>query len=196
MTAALSIANQGFPVHLVEREKELGGFVRNLNNLYLGGGDATAFIQPLIEKVKNHPNMKLYTDSKLNSVEGFVGNYSAKILKEGKEEIPIKVGTIIVATGAIEYIPEGLFGYGQYDNVVTLTEFEILCKQKKIPKLKNVAFIQCVGSRGQKFQYCSRICCNTSIKNALNIVENYNEMLGKAEEVVDKIAVEIKDLNP
>jgi heterodisulfide reductase subunit A len=196
MTAALSLANQGFPVHIVEKEKELGGFVRNLNSLYLGGGDATKFMQPLLEKVRTHPNIKVYLDSKLKSVEGFIGNYNVNIAKGAGEEVPVKVGTIIVATGAVDYKPDGLFGYGQYTNVVTLTEFERLCKEKKLPKLRNVAFIQCVGSRGQKYAYCSRICCNISIKSALNIAENYNGMLGKEEETADKIAVETKGPEP
>ncbi|MGQ9587963.1 MAG: CoB--CoM heterodisulfide reductase iron-sulfur subunit A family protein [Thermoplasmata archaeon] len=195
MTAALSLADMGFPVHLIEKENELGGFVRNLNNLYVTEKSATETIRPLIEKVRAHKNIKLYMNSTLKAAKGFIGNYDIVIGTKGAEDTEVKVGTIIVATGALEFIPEGLYGYNQYPNVVTLTEFEILCKKKTLPKLRNVAFIQCVGSRGQVKSYCSRICCNVAIKNAINIVDNYENMLGLMEKegtVVEKIPVEQK----
>ncbi len=195
MTAALSLGDMGFPVHLVEREAELGGFVKNLNNLYVTEKSASDTIKPLIDKVKAHKNVKLHLNSTLKSVEGFIGNYDVVIGTKGAEDLKQKVGTIVVATGALEFVPEGMYGYNQYPNVVTLTEFEILCKKKTLPKLKNVAFIQCVGSRGQKVSYCSRICCNVAIKNAINIVDNYENMLGlmeKAGTIIDKVPVEKK----
>ena len=195
MTAALSLADMGFPVHLVEKDGELGGFVRNLNNLYVTEKSAAETIKPLIEKVKAQKNINLHLNSQLKSVEGFIGNYDIVIGTKGAEDLKTKVGTIVVATGALEFVPEGLYGYNQYPNVVTLTEFEILCKKKTLPKLKNVAFIQCVGSRGQNKSYCSRICCNVGIKNAINIVDNYENMLGLMEQagtVVEKIPVEQK----
>ncbi|MCK4444730.1 MAG: CoB--CoM heterodisulfide reductase iron-sulfur subunit A family protein [Thermoplasmata archaeon] len=182
MNAAVSMANQGFPVYLVEREAELGGFVRNLNNLYFGGGDTRQTIAPLIEEVTTNSKIEVLTSSEVKDVEGYVGDFNATIDANG-EERQVNVGTIVVATGALEWLPDGMYGYGMYDNVVTLTEFEIMCSVKKLPKIRSVAFIQCVGSRGQKMEYCSRICCNVAIKNALNIVENYNAMLGEAEEI-------------
>lgn len=195
MTTALSLADMGFPVHLVEKEGELGGFVRNLNNLYVTEKSAAETIKPLIERVKTHKSINLHLNSQVKSVEGFIGNYEIVIGQKGAEDVKSKVGTIVVATGALEFVPEGLYGYNQYPNIVTLTEFEILCKKKTLPKLKNVAFIQCVGSRGQNKSYCSRICCNVGIKNAINIVDNYENMLGlmeKAGTVVEKIPVEQK----
>ncbi|HUU07381.1 MAG TPA: FAD-dependent oxidoreductase [Thermoplasmata archaeon] len=195
MTSALSLAEMGFPVHLVEREGELGGFVRNLNNLFVTQKSADETIKPLVDKVSSHRNITVYLNSTLNTVDGFIGNYDVEIVEKGKEGKKVKVGTIVVATGALESVPEGLYGYNQYPNVVTLTEFEILCKKKTLPKLKNVAFIQCVGSKGQTVSYCSRICCNVAIKNAINIVDNYENMLGIMEKegtLVEKIPVEQK----
>lgn len=195
MTAALSMADMGFQVHLVEREAELGGFVKNLNNLFLSQKGAIDTLKPFMEKVAKHKNIQLHLNSTVKSVEGFIGNYEVVVGTKGGEDKTVKVGTITVATGALEFVPEGLYGYNQYPNVVTLTEFEILCKKKTLPKLKNVAFIQCVGSRGQKVSYCSRICCNVAIKNATNIVDNYENMLGIMEKegtVVEKIPVEQK----
>ena len=194
MAAALSIAKQGFPVHLVEKEKELGGFVKNLNNLYVTTKDAMESIKPFIQKVTSHPNVKLYLNSKVSDVYGYIGNYEIKIDTGGKET-KTKVGTIIVATGATEYSKEGLYGYNVYKNVVTLAEFELMCKKKILPKAQRFAFIQCVGSRGQDKSYCSRICCNVAIKNAINIVDNYDNMLQIAQQnnkAIPEVPVEPK----
>ena len=194
MAAALSVAKQGFPVHLVEKEKELGGFVKNLNNLYVTTKDAMESIKPFIQKVTSHPNVKLYLNSKVSDVYGYIGNYEIKIDTGGKET-KTKVGTIVVATGATEYSKEGLYGYNVYKNVVTLAEFELMCKKKILPKAQRFAFIQCVGSRGQDKSYCSRICCNVAIKNAINIVDNYDNMLQIAQQnnkAIPEVPVEPK----
>jgi len=194
MAAALSVAKQGFPVHLVEKEKELGGFVKNLNNLYVTTKDAMESIKPFIQKVTSHPNIKLYLNSKVSDVYGYIGNYEIKIDTAGKET-KTKVGTIIVATGATEYSKEGLYGYNVFKNVVTLAEFELMCKKKILPKAQRFAFIQCVGSRGQDKSYCSRICCNVAIKNAINIVDNYDNMLQIAQQnnkAIPEVPVEPK----
>lgn len=188
MSAALSLAGQRFDVHLVEKEGELGGFVRNLDTLYLDGGDANETIKPLIDRVLSNENITVHLNSQLESVSGFIGNFDTVIVSNGAKK-EVKVGTIVVATGALEYIPEGFYGYGMYDNVVTLTEFEILKKSKKLPKVNKVAFIQCVGSRGQDKSYCSRICCSISIKNALHLKEKYAELIG--EEGGERVEVDV-----
>ncbi len=188
LSAALSLARQGFDVHLVEKESELGGFVRNLNSLYLGEKNARDTIKPLIDAATAHENITIHLNSQVEEVSGFIGNFDTTIVTSGKSH-EIKVGTIIVATGALEYIPEGLYGYGMYDNVVTLTEFEILARSGKLPKIQKVAFIQCVGSRGQDKSYCSRICCGVSIKNALYVMEKYAEIVG--EEGGERVEVDV-----
>ena len=180
MTTALSIANQGFPVVLVEKESELGGFVRNLDNLYLDGKDAVETINPVIGSVRANKNITTYLSSRVVKADGFIGNYDVTLSVDGKEEKD-KFGVIVVATGTMAYVPCGLYGYEQYEHVVSLAEFEILCKNKALPKIRSIAFIQCVGSRDQDKTYCSRICCNVAIKNALNCAENYKNMLGREE---------------
>jgi len=169
MTAALSLANQGFETHLVEKEDKLGGFMHKLSSLYQTGKSAMEAVQPVIDKVTNHEKLKIHFNAQLTGLDGYIGNYNAEITgPEGPMEI--KVGTIIVATGAEDYIPTGLYGYDENENVITLTEYETMQKDGKLPEnLKSVAFIQCVGSRGQDKEYCSRICCNIAVKNALKL---------------------------
>ncbi|MCX6651123.1 MAG: CoB--CoM heterodisulfide reductase iron-sulfur subunit A family protein [Methanomassiliicoccales archaeon] len=180
LSAAAAIADQGFPVTLVEKQNELGGFVKNLSCVYQGRQEADAMLKPMIDRVKGNPNVQVLTNSEVVNVEGFVGNYEITIDTKGKLKKEA-VGTIVLASGAQEYIPEGLYGYKKYDNVITLTEFEKLAKSKKLPKMSSVAFIQCVGSRGQVKSYCSRICCNVAIKTALNLAENHGNILGLPE---------------
>ncbi len=181
MTAAASLADKGFQVYLVEKEAELGGMVRNLHNLFSGGGDPMTVLAPLVQKVRSHPNIKVMMGSRLSALDGYVGNFQATVAKDGSgEKARLTVGTIIVATGALDLLPEGLYGYEVYPNVVNLTEFEMLCRKKALPKLQSVAFIQCAGSRGQKVSYCSRICCTVALKGAMKIIDNYNEMMGAA----------------
>jgi heterodisulfide reductase subunit A len=170
MTAALSLADQGFETHLVEKEDKLGGFMHNLNTLYQTGKGAMEAVQPTVDKVQNHDKIHVHFNSQLTNLEGYIGNYDATISgPEGANQV--KVGTIILATGAEDYIPKGLYGYGENDNIVTLTEYEKLQKENKLPEnMKSVAFIQCVGARGQDKEYCSRICCNIAVKNAMKLV--------------------------
>jgi len=180
MSSALSIADQGFPVRLVEKESELGGFIRNLGCIYQERQDAGIALKSITDRVRANPNIEVLLNSEVVSAEGFVGNWDIVIDTKGQERKD-KVGVIILATGAREFVPKGLYGYGQYDNVVTLTEFERIVKEKKLPKLNSIAFIQCVGSRGQDKSYCSRICCNVALKNATNLADNWKNMLGLEE---------------
>lgn len=170
LTAALSLADQGFETHLIEKEDKLGGFMHNLSTLYQTGKGAMEAVQPMIDKVQNHDKIHIHFKSQLTNLEGYIGNYDATITgPDGANQV--KVGTIILATGAEDYIPKGLYGYGEYDNVMTLTEYEKMQKDGKLPEnLKSVAFIQCVGARGQDKEYCSRICCNIAVKNAMKLV--------------------------
>ncbi len=171
MTAALNLANQGFETHLIEREPELGGFIKKLNTLYQTGESGNKVVEPLIEKVKANEKIHLYTNTNLKFLKGYIGKYDA-VLDVNGEDKEIGVGTIIVATGAEEHRPKGLYGLGEFDNVITLTDFEEMAREDKLPSdLKNVAFITCAGSRGQDKEYCSRICCTVTVKNAMKLME-------------------------
>jgi heterodisulfide reductase subunit A len=163
-------------VHLVEKDGQLGGYVRNLNDLWMKSGDPMTSIDPVINQVLKHPRITTYLGSKVISVDGHIGDFQVAIRK-GDDTKTVRAGVIIVAIGAREYIPEGMYGYDQYDNVVTLAEMEILARKDAIPHVRDIAFIQCVGARGQLFSYCSRICCNVSLKNAIGCIMKIREAL-------------------
>jgi heterodisulfide reductase subunit A len=170
LTATLSLADQGFEVHLVEKEDKLGGYLNKLEKLFPNNTKAEDVIKPLIKRVKDAPNITVHLKSTVTDVKGFVGNFDTEITT-GDETQPLNVGTIIVATGADYLNPEGLFGYGEVEGVVTQLELEGLIKEDKLGKAKTIVMIQCTGARIEGRPYCSRICCSEAMKNATLLVE-------------------------
>jgi len=177
MTAALSLANQQFKVYLIEKEKELGGKLKELYKLHPNDKPSSEILDEYVQSVRSNPNIKVYTSSTVKHIEGFIGNFEASINHEGKEQ-KLNAGTIIVATGADVFKPRGMYCYGENKNVITQLELEKLMKENKLVKPKNVVMIQCVGAREEKEggrNYCSRICCAVAVKNALQIKELFPE---------------------
>ncbi|MEM3526181.1 MAG: FAD-dependent oxidoreductase, partial [Candidatus Jordarchaeaceae archaeon] len=165
--AALELAEQGFEVHLVEREKQLGGNLRRIRFL-LNGEDPSKKLNELIEKVKRNGKIHVYTCAEIKSVEGYIGNFKTTICLNGERK-EIQHGVIIVATGANEYKPKEYF-YGEDERVVTQLELEKLLADGKV-NANTIVMIQCVGSRNSEHPSCSRVCCTNAIKNALKIKE-------------------------
>ncbi len=166
MTAALNLADQGFKVHLVEKDKELGGNFRHIHSL-LSGDDPQEKLAKTIERIDSHPNIDLYSGSEICAVEGSVGNFQSTIRHDGTEK-EASHGIVIVATGAGEYEPTEYL-YGKDPRVITQRSLEegIAESKPELQNLKSVVMIQCVGSREEERPYCSRICCQQAIKNAI-----------------------------
>jgi heterodisulfide reductase subunit A len=200
MTAALSMARQGFKVYLIEKEKEPGGMAQKLYKLYPTLADASEVVEPLIEAVKSHRNIELLTSTTLEDVSGYIGNFNAVATgPEGKREI--NVGTIIVAPGSSNYAPpKGLYEYGVHDHVITQKELDEKLRKDEVGEPERIVMIQCVGARKGEIRpsaleafpksdtaellrkilkarkeegwpYCSRICCMNAIKNAILVKE-------------------------
>jgi heterodisulfide reductase subunit A len=166
ITAALSLADQGFHVSLIEREKELGGLLKNLYRT-LEGEDVRKFLKARIERVLAHERIKVYTDMEVKKTGGFVGNFETTLTNGDV----IKHGAIILATGGIEYQPTEYL-YNESDRVITQRELEEKIASGENPRSgERYVMIQCVGSREEPNQYCSRICCQDAIKNAITLKE-------------------------
>jgi len=172
MTAALSLAGQGFDSYLVEREKELGGHLRRVRYL-LNGAKPQEELARLRDEIDRNHRIHVFTSAAIVSIEGTIGNFKTKVSAQGEISEVIH-GVVIVATGAKEYTPAEYF-YGQTPAVMTQRELE----QQLTPEStllatngcgpKTVVMIQCVGSREDAHPYCSRVCCSEAIKNALRI---------------------------
>jgi heterodisulfide reductase subunit A-like polyferredoxin len=171
MTAALELAEQGFVTHLVEREGELGGNMRGTRFL-LGGDDPQAHLRTLCAAVEKHPRIKLHLRTTVAGMEGSFGNFTTTLrtVGNGAAEEKIKHGAIVVATGAEELKPETHL-YGKDPRVVTARELELEIALDKLDGVEAVVMIQCVGSRSAERPYCSRICCQQAVKNAIRLKE-------------------------
>ena len=165
MTAAISLAEQGFEVSLVERQQELGGIARQIR--YTSeGADVQALLADLIQRAKEHPRIRLYTAALLEELSGHVGKFTAT-LRQGDRLLQVGGGAVIVATGGAPYQPVE-YGYPHSEAVITQLELEEKLQDPAFAKrLRQVVMIQCVGSREEGHAYCSRVCCQEAVKNAL-----------------------------
>ena len=175
MTAAQKIAQAGYEVHLVEKEGELGGKAKNIYST-LEGMDVQSHLNKLIGEVERNPRIHLLTETTIEKIEGFVGNFKT-VVRKGDKIRDLDHGVIIVATGAEEYRPAE-FLYGVDDHVTTQMELEkqMALHPDSLRSLKNVVMIQCVGSRNEKRAYCSRICCSEAVKNAIRLKSIHPEV--------------------
>ncbi len=167
MNAALELANQGFEVYLIEKEKELGGFVRNIHYV-LEDGDPQEYLEQIVNQVLNHDKIKVFTSTKIKDVQGFVGNFLVTVNYNSKKK-ELDTGVIIVATGGTEYKPME-YMYGTDERILTQQELEQKIVLNEIDA-ETVVMIQCVGSRNEERPNCNRICCSLALKNALKLKE-------------------------
>jgi heterodisulfide reductase subunit A len=170
MTAALNLARQGFQVQLVEKEAQLGGQLLHVNRLCPTDEEAAGLVEPLIQAVGAHERITLHAPATVEAVGGYVGNFHVTVAARDGERA-FDVGTIVVATGADVLRPEGLYGYGQFPNVLTQLELEARLKAEP-PQIQGAVLINCVGARIPERPYCSRVCCMTSLKNAIQLKQH------------------------
>ena len=175
ITAAVSLARQGFQVQLVEKEAELGGMLKHLYKLQPTEREAAEILREAISAVKTNSNIRLHTSTSVSQVNGFIGNFNVTLQSNSSSQAErIKVGTIIVATGAEEFKPTGLYGYKENQNVVTQLDLEQLLRNGNLKKPEKVVMIQCVGARERTGRtYCSRICCQVALNNVFQLKKLY-----------------------
>jgi heterodisulfide reductase subunit A len=175
MNCALSIANQGHVVHLLEKSSELGGMALKIHAT-LDGLDVQEYLRDLITKVYQHRSIHVYHDASITEATGYVGNFVTSVKSE-KGPTEIKHGAAVIAIGADLYTPTEYL-YGEDERVLTHLELEerISSGDETVANAQSVVMIQCVGCRNEERNYCSRLCCSESVKNALKLKELNREM--------------------
>lgn len=175
MTAALSLADQGFQVALIEKSGILGGQALHVSTT-LEGENPVRLLQELSDRTRNHRNIRVFLNSEVAGVTGHVGKFAVTVAEKDGDESrkkEISCGAIVLATGA-EPAETQEYLYGRNDNVLTQRELEALLSEDRFDGTgRNIVMIQCVGSRNEENPYCSRICCSMAIKNALNLRKKY-----------------------
>jgi heterodisulfide reductase subunit A len=169
INAALSVADQGFNAFVVEKEAELGGL---MNQICFISHDshklpAARVLQAKVEQIRSHPNIRVFTDTLLETVDGYIGNYKVTLKSNGDESRQnLDISTIIVATGMQEIEPVGQFEYGDDPRVITQLQLDHRLRKKQLGDMKNVVMISCVNSKNES-RGCCNIGCHTSVKNAI-----------------------------
>lgn len=200
MKAALDLSNMGIQVYLVEKSHSLGGHVSELGEVYPYGRKGADIVGHFVSELKRRDNVIVFTGAYVGSFTGYLGKFDAKIvvspLSGSEENIEVRVASVIVATGFESYQPpRGEYGYGTVKGVVTLPELEKMQASGNGgeleyggKKVKDVAFIYCVGSRQKDAvapeptgaqpavkanRYCSRFCCNAAISESTVLSKGY-----------------------
>ena len=173
MVAAVSLAEQGFETHLVEKSAETGGHAAEVH-YSLGSEDPQGFLNDLREKIKANPQIHLYPETAVVEVTGRSGNFSSTLKTADDTVTEIKHGAIIVATGAEDYVPAE-YQYGQSSQIITQKELQKRLADGNLGEPAAVVMIQCVGSRDEEHPYCNRTCCSDAVVNALKIKESNPE---------------------
>jgi len=175
MTAALSLSHQGYPVHLVEKSASLGGNAQKLYKTYKGE-EIASHVKELVKELGSEENITIHLNSTITKVEGFVGNFKTE-LRDGSSKETIEHGVAILAVGAQEYTPNEYL-YGEHRAVVTHLELDerFINNDPDLDLVRNVVFIQCVGSRNDDNPYCSKVCCTHSLVSALEFKKRNKEV--------------------
>jgi len=175
MEAALSLAEMGFPVHLVEKTHRLGG---NAWNLVLShrGFNYRGYLEELLRKVESHERIQVRLNSRVKETGGFIGNFQSTIATPDGDQ-GLEHGVTILATGGQAFAPQEYL-YGQHPNIFLSLELDqaVAAQDPRVLQAEQAVFIQCVGSREPDRPYCSRLCCTHSVESALALKELNPEM--------------------
>jgi len=175
MSAASTLAQQGYETHIVEKSDALGGQALNLFKT-IEGDDVQEKLSHLIADIDQNKNIHIHLNTELKNVEGFVGSFKATLAADG-EENELEHGVAVVATGASALKPEE-YHYGDDPRILTSLELDrkFMDKDPSLKAMNSAVFIQCVGSREPDRPYCSRVCCTHAIDNALELKKINPEM--------------------
>ena len=172
MTAALAIADHGFEVDLVEQNEYPGGNLSWLQRT-LEGHATNRLLEDTKAALEKHPKICVHTQTQVITSMGEVGRFQTSIEdRDGTVQV-LEHGVTILATGGTEAVTSS-YKYGTHPSIITQKELEQKLADGSIDpgKLNSVVMIQCVDSREEPRNYCSRVCCATALKHALNLKEH------------------------
>jgi len=185
MRSALSLADMGTIVYLIERKGTLGGHVAGYEKVFPDDRSGRELVQKFADKIKKHPWIKVFTNAELIEKKGSIGHFEIRVKTED-EVLNLQVGAFVVNTGFESYQPaEGEYGYGKIRNVITLPDFKKLVdhSDKLVyngKEIRTIAYIYCTGSRqdnGDGNKYCSRYCCTAASHIAVNVKEKFGDVV-------------------
>ena len=169
LSAACGLARLGFKTHLVDRGSAPGGLLNVITKTYPIDEPGPEKIKNLVDETGRNSLIRFYGKTKVSAVKGYAGDF--KVSLAGPEgNTALRVGAVVLATGARVLFPQGMFGYGKVKNVITQMEMERRFATGAA-SCKTAVFVQCVGARNAERPYCSTICCPLSLKNAMRVMD-------------------------
>ncbi len=183
--ASLDLASFGYCVFLVERERELGGNLRNLSELSLTGESAPDVLLNLLSEIEGEKNIIVMRNSEISDISGEFPEFKVAV-KSSNDIQSLTVDAVVLATGFKPYDPSSLkqYGYGKYADVITSLELEELLQNGRLvrpsdsKRPNSISILQCVGSRARGANtYCSSFCCMYAIKFAQQIKKMHPEIM-------------------
>lgn len=171
LCAALELAERGYPVHLVEKEPELGGNLRHIAYT-LEGNDPAQLLHQLVAQAESHPRISIYRQAEVLRSSGLPGKHTTTVRLPDGRSMDIEHGVTVLATGGRETKTDEYL-YGRDPRLLTQRELEARLAQgsEGLAGVESVVMVQCVGSREEGRPYCSQICCPQALKNALKMLE-------------------------
>lgn len=158
LQTALNLSKLSYNIFLIERENQLGGSL-NSNHLSLDNNiSKKEFISKLIGEVTQNNKVKIFKNTELQKLEGFVGNFEAtvEIKNKGKKNKTknLNIGAIILATGCQNYLPVDKYGINMSPRIMGMSQLiKLLAIEHGI--LKNggsICFISGIISDDQRVQ--------------------------------------------
>jgi heterodisulfide reductase subunit A2 len=179
MEAAGRLAKSGFDVTVLEKESSAGGHLNDWYKLFPDRRDSSE-VKEYLEDLASSERIKILTGTTIEKFNKKGSSYSL-ITSNGEN---LHADAVIVATGfdLFKSSRKEEYGYGIYDNVITSADLEKMFRNNKIilnsgSAPKTIGIVHCVGSRDEKVGnlYCSKLCCVTAVKQAIEIREHLPE---------------------
>ena len=181
MEAAGRLAKSGFDVTVLEKESTSGGHLNDWYKLFPDRRDSSE-VKEYLENLASSERIKFLTGTTIEKFNKKGSSYSL-ITSNGEN---LHADAVIVATGfdLFKSSRKEEYGYGIYDNVITSADLEKMFRNNKIilnsgSAPKTIGIVHCVGSRDEKVGnlYCSKLCCVTAVKQAIEIREHLPESI-------------------
>jgi len=175
LEAAGRLSREGMEVSLLEKEGITGGHLNRWFRLFPDRRDSSE-VKDYLNELTHASNIRLLTNVTIEKLKKEKDHFSV-LTNDGTE---LLADAVIVATGfdLFKSARKEEYGYGIYDNVITSSGLEEMFKKGEIVKSDGsipakIGIVHCVGSRDEKVGnlYCSKLCCVTAVKQAIEIRE-------------------------
>jgi heterodisulfide reductase subunit A len=179
LEAAGQLGKAGIEVSVIEKESVTGGHLNDWFKLFPDRRDSSE-VKDYLDKLVSGARISLQTNTTVEELGHHKGQFSIKT-SDGKN---LKADAVIVSTGfdLFKSSRKEEYGYGIYDNVITSADLEKLFRKDAVRTIngaipQRIGIVHCVGSRDEKVGnlYCSKLCCVTAVKQAIEIREQLPE---------------------